>query len=185
MNLELKVQQLTRWVDAATEWLGKMLAWLCLLMMLVTCLVVAMRYLFQSGNIIFVQETVTYLHSAVFLLASGWTLKHQGHVRVDLFYRNFSTRTKAWIDALGTLIFLLPICVLIFFSSLDFVGLSWSIRETSGDAGGVPLVYLLKTMIPLMALVLAVQGVAELVRNVLFLCGIAAPESEGMPEFHL
>ena len=141
-------------------------------MMFASCLAVLMRYVFNAGNIIFVQESVTYLHATIFLLASGWALKRDGHVRVDVFYRRFSPEAKAWIDSLGTLIFLLPFCVFMYFASLDFVALSWSIKETSGDAGGIPLVYLLKTLIPLMCILLGMQGIAQLIRNGLFLCGL-------------
>jgi TRAP-type mannitol/chloroaromatic compound transport system permease small subunit len=116
------------------------------------------------------QEAVTYLHATVFMLALGWTFKRNGHVRVDVFYRNFSVRTKAWINSLGILVFLLPFCVFLFFTSLDFVGLSWSISETSNESGGLPIVYLFKSLIPLMCVLLGLQALAELVRNACFLC---------------
>lgn len=163
---------LVKSIDQFSDWLGTILAWLCFAMMLLTCGVVAMRYIFQFGNIIFLQEAVIYLHSTVFLLAAGWALKRDGHVRVDVFYRQYSPTKKAWIDNLGILIFLLPLCVFLFFASQDFVLLSWSMKESSGDAGGIPLVYLLKTMIPAMAVVLALQGIAEFIKNLLFLCGL-------------
>lgn len=160
-------------IDRLTDWIGTLLSWMCFAMMLMICSVVVMRYLFQSGNIIFLQESVVYLHSTIFLLAAGWALKRNGHVRVDVFYRQFSPVKKAWVDSLGILVFLLPFCGFLFFASLDFVELSWSRNEESGDAGGIPLVYLLKTLIPGMSLLLAIQGIAELIRNGLFLCGLA------------
>ena len=166
------VKLIAKSIDQMTDWLGQLLCWLCFAMMLLACVVVAMRYLFQSGNIIFLQEAVIYLHSTIFLLAAGWALKRNGHVRVDVFYRQFSPVKKAWVDSLGILVFLLPFCGFLFFASLDFVELSWARKETSGDAGGIPLVYILKTMIPAMAVVLALQGFAELIKNVLFLCGL-------------
>lgn len=166
------MEKFIRLIDSLTDKLGIALYWLCLPMMLTTCLVVLLRYVFHAGNIIFIQEAIIYMHATIFMLASGWALKRNGHVRVDVFYRKFSARKKAWIDSLGVLIFLLPLCALILFSSLGFVSLSWSIFESSGDAGGIPLVYLFKTLIPLFAIVLALQGIAELLRNVLFLCGI-------------
>ena len=166
------MEKLIRQIDCLTEKLGVVLYWMALPMMLTTCLVVVLRYVFHSGSIIFLQESITYMHATIFMLASGWTLKRGGHVRVDVFYRQFSARKKAWVDSLGILIFLLPLCTLIFLSSLGFVALSWSIFESSADAGGLPFVYLLKTVIPAMALVLALQGIAELLRNGLFLCGI-------------
>lgn len=162
---------LIRYIDHFTELVGRILAWLCLATMLTTVLVVLLRYLFQTGNIIAFQETVTYLHATVFMLALGWTFKRNGHVRVDVFYRNFSQRTKAWINSLGILIFLLPFCVFMFFVSLDFVKLSWSISETSNESGGLPIVYLLKSLIPLMSVLLAIQAFAEFLRNACILCG--------------
>ena len=138
--------------------------------MLFTVLVVLMRYLFQSGNMAAYQETITYLHATVFMLALGWTFKRNGHVRVDVFYRNFSPHTKAWINSLGILVFLLPFCVFLFLASLDFVALSWSISESSNESGGLPIVYLLKSLIPLMCIFLALQAIAELLRNACTLC---------------
>jgi len=166
------LEKLVTGIDAFTTYLGKLLIWVCLGTMIATCVVVLMRYLFNAGNIIFVQESITYMHATVFLLASGWALQRNGHVRVDVFYRNFSPTTKAWVDSIGTLVFLLPLCVFLFLASLGFVELSWSTKESSADAGGIPLVYLLKTLIPVMCVVLGLQGVAELVRNGLFLCGL-------------
>ena len=175
------VSPLVKCIDCMSDCLGVVLSWLCFATMLLTCMVVVMRYLFESGNIIFLQESVVYLHSTVFLLAAGWTLKRNGHVRVDVFYRQFSPIQKSWIDTLGVLVFLLPICGFLFFASLDFVELSWSIKETSGDAGGIPYVYLLKTLIPAMCVVLAMQGIAELIRNGLFLCGLAPNPASARP----
>ncbi len=157
-------------LDRLTEIIGKAVALLLILMMLVTCALVLMRYLFQSGNIIFMQESVAYMHAAVFMLGAGWTLKQNGHVRVDIFYRRMSPIARAWVDALGILLFLLPFAVFLLVTSLEFVGRSWSIREASGDAGGIPYVYLLKTLIPSMCALLILQGIAELLRNGMLIC---------------
>lgn len=166
------VSLLIKTIDCLTGWLGVLLGWLCLAMVILTTTVVAMRYLFQAGNIIFLQESVIYLHSTIFLLAVGWAFQRNGHVRVDVFYRGFDPVRKAWVNSLGILIFLFPFCVFLFFASFDFVSLSWQIQETSSDAGGIPLVYLLKSLIPAMSIVLGLQGFAELLRNALFLCGL-------------
>ena len=151
--------------DRTNKYVGSAIAWLTLIMMLTTVSIVLLRYVFQAGNLIFLQESVIYMHSACFLLGAGWTLGRGGHVRVDVFYRRWSNRTRAWIDAIGTLVFLFPVAFFILFSSLGFVGQSWSIRETSADPGGIPALYLLKTMIPAMAILLILQGIAELIRN--------------------
>lgn len=157
-------------LEGLTEFIGRAISFFLLLMMLITCTVVIMRYLFQSGNIIFVQESISYLHAATFMLGAAWTLKRGGHVRVDIFYRNMSARAKAWVDALGTLIFLIPFCVFLLWVSLDYVGRSWSNREASSDAGGIPLVYALKTLIPAFCVLLILQGVAEFLRNAVLIC---------------
>ena len=159
-------------LDRFTDLCGHALAWLTVVMMLATCLVVTMRYVFAAGNIIFFQELVVYLHATVFMLGTAWALKRQGHVRVDVFYRGYTSLGRAWVDSIGTLVFLVPICVFLLLSSWGFVGQSWRVREVSGEAGGIPAIYLLKTLIPMMALFLLVQGLAELLRNAAILvCG--------------
>jgi TRAP-type mannitol/chloroaromatic compound transport system permease small subunit len=156
--------QLKNSIDWFTETTGRLLAWLLLLMMLASCLVVILRYGFDLGFIA-LQESVTYLHASVFLLGAAYAMKHGAHVRVDIFYRNFSARGKAWIDSLGCIVFLLPLCVYIFISSWDFVLQSWQIGEISSEPGGIPAVYLLKALILLLAFNLSLQGIAEIIRN--------------------
>lgn len=151
-------------IDEFTERLGRLLAWLIPLMMLGTAAVVIMRYGFGQGMTA-LQESVTYLHGTVFMLGAAYTLKHGGHVRVDIFYHRFSPRTKAWVDSIGSIVFLLPLCGLILITSWEFTANAWVIREASVEPGGLPFVYLLKSLLPLMAINLALQGVAELLRN--------------------
>ena len=160
-------------IDRLSEALGRGLSYLSVLMVLVMAAVVLIRYGFSSNSIA-LQESVTYMHGALFMLAASYTLKHDGHVRVDIFYCRFSATGKAWINCLGTLVFLLPICGFIFFSSLDFVTTSWAIKETSTESGGIPAVYLLKTLLPMMAILLALQGLAEFARNLLVLMSPSA-----------
>mgnify|MGYP003632440713 FL=1 len=147
-------------IDSLTERLGRLLAWLIPLMMLGTTSVVVMRYGFGQGMTA-LQESVSYLHGTVFMLGAAYTLKHGGHVRVDIFYRRFSPRTKAWVDSIGSIVFLLPLCGLILITSWDFTLNAWAIHETSVEPGGLPFVYLLKTLLPLMAINLAMQGFAD------------------------
>ena len=132
-------------------------------MALVTAVVVVMRYGFNLGSIM-AQEAVTYMHACLFMLGAAYTLKSGAHVRVDIFYRNFSPRARAWVDSLGGIIFLLPLCAFILVSSWNYVAESWTIRETSPEPGGIPAVFLLKSLIPLMAVNLFLQGVAETLR---------------------
>lgn len=157
-----------RLIDQLSELTGRILAWLSLLMMVMLCLVVLLRYGFEVGSI-GLQEGVTYLHASIFMLGAAYTLKQDAHVRVDILYRNFSPRSKAWVNSLGGIIFLLPLCIYIFFISWDFVVQSWQIREVSTEPGGIPAVFLLKTLIPVMAINLGLQAVAEILRSAMVL----------------
>lgn len=159
---------LVRYIDAFTDRLGRWLAWLSLAMALLTALVVILRYGFNLGSIA-AQEAVTYMHGSLFMLGAAYALQSGAHVRVDIFYRNFSPRARAWVNSLGGIVFLMPMCGFIFFSSLGYVAESWSIRETSPEPGGIPAVFLLKTVIPLMAASLFFQGLAETLRSALIL----------------
>ena len=161
-------RNLVAYIDAFSEFTGRVVSWLTLLMMLVTCVVVALRYGLGVGSIA-LQESITYLHACVFLLGTAYTLKHNGHVRVDIFYRRFNRHQQAWINSLGSLLFLLPVCIFIVGISWGFVTRSWEIWEVSSDPGGLPAVFVLKTLLPLGAITLALQGLAELLRNLLIL----------------
>ncbi|EAW32625.1 TRAP-type mannitol/chloroaromatic compound transport system, small permease component [marine gamma proteobacterium HTCC2143] len=155
-------------IDRFSDVTGRILAWLCLLLMLLSCSVVFIRYGLGAGSIA-LQESVTYLHGTIFMLGAAYTLRHDGHVRVDIFYRNMSARSKAWVNCGGGIIFLLPLCVYFFISSWGFVQQSWEFREISSEPGGIPAVFLLKTLIPLMAVNLGLQAFAETLRNLLIL----------------
>lgn len=164
-----------RFCEAISEWTGRLIAWLALLMVLVTFVVVVLRYGFNLGWIA-MQESVTYLHAMVFMIGAAYTLKHDGHVRVDIFYREMSPRAKAWVNLLGTLFLLLPVCIFIFYQSWSYVAESWRLHESSPDAGGLPFVYLLKTNIILLCLLMPIQGLALALRSVLVLQGRPLPE---------
>ena len=154
--------------DAISETVGKTAAWCSFLMVLVTFYIVLTRYVFNTGSIA-IQESVIYLNALLFLLTAAFTLKHDGHVRVDIFYGPASARYKAWVNMLGGLFLLLPVAVFILWISWDYVMAAWRIRETSPEAGGIPYVYLLKTLIVVMAFLVIVQGLTEILRNFLFL----------------
>ncbi|TXS93775.1 TRAP transporter small permease subunit [Parahaliea maris] len=151
-------------IDRFTEASGRLLAWLAVAMALLTALVVVMRYGFNVGSIA-AQEAITYLHGTLFTLGAAYTLRRDGHVRVDIFYRHFSPRAKAWVNALGGIVFLLPLCAFIFAISWNYVAEAWVIRESSPEPGGIPAVFLLKTLLPLMAANLFLQGLAETLRS--------------------
>ncbi|KMT63706.1 TRAP transporter small permease subunit [Catenovulum maritimum] len=154
---------ITRAIDGFSETLGRIVAWFSVLVVLLTASIVIMRYGFNLGSIA-LQETVLYLHSAVFLLGAGYTLKHNEHVRVDVLYSHFSAEKKHWVNLLGGLFLLMPLYIFILIVSWGFVLDSWDILESSSDAGGLPLVYILKSLIPLFALSFLFQGVSEMLK---------------------
>jgi TRAP-type mannitol/chloroaromatic compound transport system permease small subunit len=169
-----RLRQLALLLDRLAELSGRLLSWLSLAMVLVTFTVVVLRYGFESGSIA-MQESVTYLHALLFMLCAAYTLKHDAHVRVDIFYQRATPRTRAWIDLLGTLLLLFPVCLFILYSSLDYVAAAWRIHEGSGEAGGLDAVYLLKTAIPAMAVLLLLQGISLALHNLLLITGHALP----------
>lgn len=154
--------------DDITEVLGKAIAWLTLLVVLLTFAVVMLRYGFNLGWIA-MQESVLYAHGAVFMLGASYTLKHDGHVRVDIFYQKFTVKQKALVNLFGTLFLLLPVCIFIFYISYDYVALSWDILEKSKEPGGLPAVYLNKSLILLLVVTVVLQGAAEVFRNLLII----------------
>ena len=133
-------------------------------MVIITCVVVTARYLFNVGSI-GLQESVMYMHGAVFMLGIAFTLKEQGHVRVDVLYAKFPPRVMVFIDIVGHLLFLVPFSIFILWTSLDYVSFSWSLKESSGQPGGLPGVYLIKGLIPAMAVLLLLQGISEILKD--------------------
>ena len=163
MSVMLRISQL---IDRVNDLLGRSVAWLALAMVLVMALIVVLRYVFQFGSIA-MQESVMYFNALVFSLGAAYTLKEQGHVRVDIFYNRLSERGQALVDLAGGLVFLLPATLFILWVSWDYVALSWRIQETSTEASGLPFVYVLKTTMLILAGLLALQGVSEIIKAVL------------------
>ncbi|MEC4728544.1 TRAP transporter small permease subunit [Shewanella sp. D64] len=157
-------------IEKITELIGKGVSWFTLLIVLMTLAVVVLRYAFDTGATA-VQEGALYLHGAILTLAAGYTLKHDGHVRVDIFYRNFSCRGRHWVDLLGTLFLLFPVCIFIAYSCFDYVIASWRYSEISVEAGGLPFVYLQKSLLLLLVVSLLLQGTVDLVRHASALFG--------------
>jgi len=125
-------------------------------------LVVA-RYLFGLGSI-WLSETVIYANAGLFMLAAAWTLRAGGHVRVDVFYAEGGPRAKAAVDLLGALLLLLPFALVLLWFAAPYAARSWAILERSQETSGLPLVFALKTLIPLFAVLMALQGVAQAIR---------------------
>ena len=165
-------------IDALNERIGRAVAWLTLAMVIVTFSIVVLRYLFDLGWIA-MQESVTYMHAAVFMLGAAYTFKHGGHVRVDIFYQNLGARGRAMVDLAGSLLLLAPVMVFIIISSWGYVAGSWSLLEGSSETGGLPGVFLLKSVIPLMAALMLLQGVSLALRSALVLAGHTADAPVG------
>ena len=161
-------RHLIKSIDQFTDITGRAVSWLTLLMVALTVVIVVLRYYFESGSIA-LQESITYLHGIVFMLGIAFTLQRGGHVRVDIFYRGFSPHKKALVDFIGGILLLLPVCLLIFIFSWDYVVASWAIGETSEESSGIAGIYLLKTLLLLMPATLILQGIAETLRNLLVL----------------
>ena len=155
-------------IDGVNRVTGNVVAWLTLAMVLVTSLVVAMRYLFGFG-VIWLQESVTFMHAVVFMLGAAYALQRDEHVRVDIFYRNMSDRRRAVVDAFGVLLFVFPLCGFILYESFDYVVASWSVGEVSVNAGGLPypFVPLVKSTLLAMPIAVALQGMAMLLASLL------------------
>jgi TRAP-type mannitol/chloroaromatic compound transport system permease small subunit len=173
----ITLQRIACFIDELSEHTGRVIAWLTLGTVLLTFTVVVLRYGFDAGSIA-MQEAVSYLHAGVFMLGAAYTLKHDGHVRVDIVYRRLSARGQALVNLLGTLLLLLPVCLYIMTSSWDYVAISWNLREGSQEAGGLNAVFLLKTAIPVMAVLLMLQGIAIAIHSLLQLLGVERVDGE-------
>ena len=144
---------------------GHLAAWLALGMVALTVVIVVLRYALDLG-FIWLQELLTWLHAAVFMLGAAYALSLDEHVRVDVFYRSMTARKRAWVNLIGTLVFILPVCGFLLLTSYDYVHAAWSIGEVSRDSGGLPYpaIPLLKSLLLVMPLALALQGLALALR---------------------
>jgi TRAP-type mannitol/chloroaromatic compound transport system permease small subunit len=165
-------------IDRLNTAVGRVASWCALFIVLIGFAVVLMRYVLGLGSI-WLQESILYAHAALFLLAAAWTLKEGGHVRVDVFYASASPRTKALVDLCGALLLLLPFALALLWFAWPYVERSWAILERSRESSGLPLVFLLKTLIPVFAVLLALQGVAQIVRALAVLSPRPAERGEG------
>ena len=154
-----------QWIDSLNNFLCRLVSGFTLLMVLITFLIVVLRYGFNLGWIA-MQESVMYLHGMVFLLGAAHTLRVNEHVRVDIFYRRFSPKNQAKVDIFGSLLLLMPVNIFIFMVSYQYVMRSWRVLEASQEAGGIPGVFLLKSLILIFAFTMLLQGIAEVMRNI-------------------
>jgi TRAP-type mannitol/chloroaromatic compound transport system permease small subunit len=159
-------------LELLTRGVGLTICWLTLAMVIVMSFVVTQRYLFDAGSIK-LQESITFMHAAVFLLAAAYTLATDDHVRVDIFFSRMSPRNKALVNLGGTLVLLIPFCAFLIWSSWDFVSMSWSVHEASPESGGLPYPFpaIMKSFIPLAAGLLIMQGIVMILRTIAVISG--------------
>lgn len=151
-------------IESIVAWSGRLVSWLTLMMVIVTFIVVVLRYVFDIGWIA-LQESITYMHAMVFLIGAAYTMQQEAHVRVDILYSKLSTKNRAWVDLLGGLFLLLPMMVFITWVSWEYILSSWNVMESSREAGGLPGVYLLKSLILMMATLLILQAIVQVIRS--------------------
>ena len=163
--------------DRLNERIGVAVSWLTTVLVAVVCYDVFTRYLLKS-SLVAVQELQWHLFAVIFLIGAAYTLKHGKHVRVDVFYNRFSEKSRAWVDFLGSLIFLLPFCLVAIWCSHTFVINAFTIGEGSPDPGGLPARFILKAAIPAGFLLLALQGVALAFGSLLRIAGSHAIDPE-------
>ncbi len=161
-----------------SELSGRAASWLTSLLVLIIGYDVAMRYLFNRTSIA-IFEVEWHLYAMIFLLGAAYTLKHDKHVRVDVFYSQFTDKGKAWVNLLGTLCWLLPFSLIVVWVSWKYTTNSFAIAESSPDPGGLPARYLIKACIPLGFAILSLQGLAILIRSLQVL---VSPSSFSHPE---
>jgi TRAP-type mannitol/chloroaromatic compound transport system permease small subunit len=162
MNL---LSRISAAIEKLSEWSGRVAAWLVLVMIGVVVFDVLNRVIFRNGSVA-LQELEWHLFAVIFLTGSAYTLKHDAHVRLEMFYQNFSRRTRAWVDLFGTIFFLFPLCLVIISSAWPFISSAYQFNESSPDPGGLPYRFLIKTAIPLGFFLLGLQGIAMVIKNV-------------------
>ena len=158
------MKKISHIIDLFNEKIGILTSYLVIPLILITFFVAFMRYALDFGSIA-IQEITIYLHALIFTVGASYTLKNNMHVRIDIFYNKFSDNLKKNINLFGTIFFLLPSCILIFITSFNYVISSIMLLESSKEAGGLPILYVLKSYILLMVFSLFLQGISEIIKN--------------------
>ena len=159
-----------RWISGLNRLVGMTFAWLSLAIVLVCFSVVVQRYVFSTTQL-WMQDLYVWLNGAMFTAVAGFALLRNDHVRVDIFYRPATIRTKALIDFIGVVLFVLPFCWIVYLYGMPFVSRSWRIHEGSANVGGMPGLFILKSFIIAFAVLIALQGIAMICRSILVLAG--------------
>lgn len=163
--------------DRVNESIGRIISWLVPLMVMNTFAVAVLRYAFDLGWV-WLQETYIWMHGTIIMMGVGYTLLHEGHVRVDILYEGFSSRAKAWINLLGVLLFLIPMVGVLIWIIYPYVSLSWSRLESSREAGGIPAIFILKSTMLLFCGTLGLQGISLGLRSFLEIINVTDSPDE-------
>ena len=171
------LKTVSRWIDILNEWVGRGVAWVTLALVVVIFVDVVMRYLFNT-SFVFTQELEWHLFGFIFLIGAGYTLLHDGHVRVDIIYQRLGLKGQAWINLLGVIFFLIPGCLMVMTTSWKFVVNSFMIMEGSPDPGGIPLRFIIKGCIPAGFFLLLIQGLSLGIHSLMRILGIETATEE-------
>jgi TRAP-type mannitol/chloroaromatic compound transport system permease small subunit len=171
------LKMFSRWIDTLNEWIGRGVAWVTLALVVVIFLDVIMRYLFNT-SFVFTQELEWHLFAFIFLIGAGYTLLHDGHVRVDIIYQRLGLKGRAWINLLGVLFFLIPGCLMVMSTSWKFALNSFMIMEGSPDPGGIPFRFIVKGCIPAGFFLLLIQGLSLAMHSLMQILGIETAKEE-------
>ncbi len=165
-------------IDRINGAVGRTVAWCALALVAVQFVAVVQRYVFGIGWI-WVEESIVYIHATLFMAGAAYTLLHEGHVRVDIFYAEASARRRAWVDLLGTVLFLWPVAGLIIAKAWPYVSVSWAILEGSPETSGIPAVFLLKSLLLVFAGLIALQGLSMAAAALAVIKGEPAADGDG------
>ena len=171
------LKQLCHWIDSLNQWVGRGVAWVTLGLVLVVFVDVVMRYLFNT-SFVFTQELEWHLFGFIFLIGAGYTLLHDGHVRVDIVYQRLGFKGRAWVNFGGVLLFLIPGCIMVITTSWKFTVTSFAILEGSPDPGGIPFRFILKGCIPVGFTLLLLQGLSLGMHSFMQILGIEEAKEE-------
>ena len=171
------LKTISHWIDRINEWVGRGVAWVTLGLVLVVFIDVVMRYLFNT-SFVFTQELEWWLFGFIFLIGAGYTLLHDGHVRVDIIYQRLGFKGRAWINLCGVVLFLIPGCIMVITTSWKFMANSFAILEGSPDPGGIPFRFILKGCIPVGFTLLLFQGFSLGIHSLMQILGIEKAKEE-------
>jgi TRAP-type mannitol/chloroaromatic compound transport system permease small subunit len=171
------IKAITRLIDSINEWVGSGVAWVTLGLVLVVFVDVVMRYLLNK-SFVFTQELEWHLFGFIFLIGAGYTLLHDGHVRVDIIYQRLGIKGRAWTNLLGVILFLIPGCIMVISTSWQFAANSFSMMEGSPDPGGIPFRFIIKGCIPVGFTLLLLQGFSLGLHSIMQILGVEKEEEE-------